>query len=180
MVCFEWGPIVALLTTAIGTCIGVYKEQEVKPVFDRIFHAGHSRYTGFINKHLASFAILSVRVIAGYNLKNVDGEGDESDAYAVVTVGSKKCATETINNNPNPVWSNGGPWEFEVDTDNTGPENVLCVTVFDSNYVTRNVCLGALTFALGEPLKQGVIRLPLEEGDGGELELEIKLRWPRA
>eukprot|EP00927_Polykrikos_kofoidii_P000547 TRINITY_DN101_c0_g1_i1.p1 TRINITY_DN101_c0_g1~~TRINITY_DN101_c0_g1_i1.p1 ORF type:complete len:186 (+),score=14.04 TRINITY_DN101_c0_g1_i1:95-652(+) len=172
----EWGPIITMLTTAIGTLIGVYQEKRIRPLFDKCFHTGHSRYTGFINKYMGGAAILTVRIIAGFNLKNVDGEGDVSDPYAVVCVGTKKCSTETINDCADPVWNKGGPWEFEINTSDDRPENVLTITVFDSNYFAAHQTLGALTIPLGTGLSSGRFRKALNAGDGGELEFEISVQ----
>lgn len=130
-------------------------------------------------KH-AQLGILSVRVIAAYNLVNMDTGifGDVSDPYVTLRLESQpledRKRTPTIDNDLNPKW-NSNPFLFEVNRE----EDSLLLEVYDEDTLTNDDLLGRMTI----PLYDIIHRLPnqaarrirdkLQDTEHGELEVEV-------
>merc|ERR1719221_371263 len=123
--------------------------------------------------------MLSVRIIAAYDLVNTDSGifGDVSDPYVTIRLGSQddkqKKRTATINNNLNPVW-NTTPFLFPVSQENDS----LQLEVYDEDMLTSDDFLGRLTIPLykiihGTPNVFVRIRDRLQDIQHGELEVEL-------
>lgn len=125
--------------------------------------------------------VLSVRVVAAYNLVNMDSGylGDVSDPYVTVRLRSqgdrlKPKRTQTIYNDLNPVW-NTSPFLFEL----TEEDDELLLEVFDEDMLTSDDFLGRMTIPLQlvltriDPGQPQDIRDRLMDIDHGELEVQI-------
>eukprot|EP00419_Tripos_fusus_P080869 CAMPEP_0172934072 /NCGR_PEP_ID=MMETSP1075-20121228/220827_1 /TAXON_ID=2916 /ORGANISM="Ceratium fusus, Strain PA161109" /LENGTH=645 /DNA_ID=CAMNT_0013795421 /DNA_START=26 /DNA_END=1963 /DNA_ORIENTATION=- len=123
--------------------------------------------------------VLSVRIIAAYNLVNSDTGifGDVSDPFVEIWLGSqskKECQkTKTINNDLNPVW-NTSPFLLPL----TMEDDLLHLEVFDEDMITSNDFLGRLVIPLynivhGEPNEAVRIKDQLQDIKHGELEVEV-------
>mmetsp|Transcript_99234 Transcript_99234/g.280222 ORF Transcript_99234/g.280222 Transcript_99234/m.280222 type:complete len:179 (-) Transcript_99234:127-663(-) len=162
-----------------GIVIGVYQEERVRPFLDYYLSKCHANVHGYLDSALGGVGILTVRIIAAYNLMNVDGAGDLSDPFAKIKAPSGKVyTTDTVSNCLNPVWKRGGPWSFEVNTSDATETNVLTIEVFDSNTFKRNELLGTVTIPLSR-IPIGRRRKLLVGGQGGELEYELSFQRPR-
>lgn len=123
--------------------------------------------------------MLSVRVVAAYNLVNADSGilGDVSDPYVTLRLGSQqekqRKRTNTINNNLDPVW-NSSPFLFPVYKD----DDTLHLEVYDEDTFSADDFLGRITVPLyriicGQPNRAVRIRDKLQDIQHGELEVEI-------
>merc|ERR1712224_243246 len=118
---------------------------------------------------------VSVRVIAGYSLVNLDsGWEGVSDPYVRVHAGSTMKRTETINNDLDPRW-NATPFIFPVKT----ADAVMQLEVWDADW-TKDEWMGCVKVTSREVANTGgcemVIRRALEGvpgGGGGELEFAM-------
>jgi hypothetical protein len=118
--------------------------------------------------------ILTVRVIAAYNLINQDTGilGDVSDPYVKVACGDVEKKTHTIDNDLNPKW-NSHPFLFDVANKN----QVLRLSVWDEDTLTADDPLGRMEIPLegiiakaGQPI---ALRDNLWDVAHGELEVEL-------
>jgi hypothetical protein len=122
--------------------------------------------------------VLSVRIIAAFNLVNMDTGilGDVSDPFVqfwLVSSEQQSQKTKTINNNLNPVW-NTDPYIFPI----TMQDDLLHLEVWDEDTFTANDLLGRLTIPLynivcGEPNQAIRLRDHLQDTKHGELEVEV-------
>lgn len=128
---------------------------------------------------LGSLGILSVRIIAAYNLVNADTGilGDVSDPYVTVRLESQsekqRKRTHTINNDLNPKW-NSSPFLFPIQH----PEDQLLLEVYDEDMMGSDDFLGRMKIPLyriihGRANQPVRIRDQLQDIETGELELEI-------
>jgi len=139
-------------------------------------HSMHSNASSCGDK----IGVLSVRVVAAYNLVNMDSGylGDVSDPYVTVRLRSqgdrlKPKRTQTVDNTLDPVW-NTSPFLFEL----MHEDDELLLEVFDEDLVTKDDFMGRMTVPLltivcGKPDTAVRIRDSLQDIDRGELELEI-------
>eukprot|EP00448_Togula_jolla_P017613 CAMPEP_0170577504 /NCGR_PEP_ID=MMETSP0224-20130122/4962_1 /TAXON_ID=285029 /ORGANISM="Togula jolla, Strain CCCM 725" /LENGTH=1023 /DNA_ID=CAMNT_0010900419 /DNA_START=48 /DNA_END=3119 /DNA_ORIENTATION=+ len=122
---------------------------------------------------------LSVRIIAGYNLVNMDSGilGDVSDPYVTMQLASdddkkKRKRTQTINNNLNPVW-NSNPFLFPIKRQN----EELILEVYDDDTFSAHDFLGKMIIPLvkliAQPNMPVRIRDNLTDISSGELEVEV-------
>jgi hypothetical protein len=118
--------------------------------------------------------VLTVRVIAAYNLVNTDTGilGDVSDPYVKVALGDVEKRTQTINNDLNPKW-NSHPFLFDVLNKN----QVLRLSVWDEDTFSADDPLGKMEIPLegiiakaGQPI---ALRDSLWDIASGELEVEV-------
>jgi len=119
--------------------------------------------------------ILTVTVLGATGLRNTDRglfrrSGDASDPYAVVSVGSQKLRTTTIDNCLDPVWDSD-KFSFTLSDDRS-----LRVQVFDADLLTSDELLGEAlvdvkTLAVGEWV---LVKSSLGPGNG-EIELKVRL-----
>jgi len=118
--------------------------------------------------------ILTVRIIAAYNLINADTGifGDVSDPYVKVQLGDAEKRTHTINNDVNPKW-NSHPFLFDVKS----KDQVLRLSVWDEDTLTADDPLGKMEIPLegiiskaGQPI---ALRDSLWDVAHGELEVEL-------
>jgi len=123
---------------------------------------------------------LTVRVLAAYNLVNMDSGlwGDVSDPYVTVKLKSQddklRKRTKTINNNLNPVWDrHTSPFIFQIDNAN----DLLECEVFDSDFISGDDFLGRLVVPLNRIIAQPNTPIPIRDNladiKHGELEIEI-------
>lgn len=123
--------------------------------------------------------VLSVRVIAAYDLMNTDTGffGDVSDPYVTVRLESQsekqQKRTHTINNDLNPRW-NSSPFLFPVEM----AEDQLLLEVWDEDMMQAADFLGRMKIPLykiihGRVQLPVVIRESLKDTQSGELEVEI-------
>jgi len=123
--------------------------------------------------------MLSVRIIAAFNLVNMDSGilGDVSDPYVKFWLDSQSeeqsQKTETINNDLNPVWSTD-PYSFPI----TSQDDLLHLEVWDSDMLTADDLLGRLIIPIehivcGEPNQVLRLRDHLQDTQHGELEVEV-------
>lgn len=115
---------------------------------------------------------LFVVVHAGHNLKNTDTGvlGDVSDPYVVVKLGDQEFTTPTINNDLNPIWSDGNKFTFSV----SQATKLLHLEVMNSNFV-QNDSLGRTSLDF-RSLPHGIWnrrRELLKDGDRGEVEYDV-------
>mmetsp|Transcript_118164 Transcript_118164/g.312323 ORF Transcript_118164/g.312323 Transcript_118164/m.312323 type:complete len:952 (+) Transcript_118164:1745-4600(+) len=139
-------------------------------------HSLHSNASSAGDK----IGVLSVRVVAAYNLVNMDSGylGDVSDPYVNVRLRSqgdriKPKRTQTVYNNLDPVW-NTSPFLFELMQE----DDELLLEVFDEDMLTSDDFLGRMAIPLlrivcGQPDTAVRIRDRLQDIDHGELEVEI-------
>lgn len=120
---------------------------------------------------------LTVRIIAAFNLKNLDSGwfGDFSDPYVFMKLGNKEHRTQTINNNLNPVW-NTNPFVFPVDPENS-EMRYLTMEVRNSNNVSKDDLLGVVEIDARRLTPGQVIyhKEKLMRGEG-QLEYEVVLQ----
>lgn len=118
--------------------------------------------------------VLTVRVVAAYNLVNMDTGvfGDVSDPYVKVALGEVEKRTHTINNDLNPKW-NSHPFLFDVVSKN----QVLRLSVWDEDTLSADDPLGKMEIPLegiiakaGQPI---AVRDSLWDVASGELEVEL-------
>lgn len=153
-------------------------------------HAQHATRTAMpsaFNSHASmhsrgsmdeGLGVLNVRVIAAYNLVNMDTGilGDVSDPYVALRLksqgDSQRKKTPTINNDLNPVW-NAGPFLFRIDS----PDEELVLEVYDEDTLTGDDFIGRMQIPLirfiqqpNDPLR---IRDHMTDIQHGELEVEI-------
>lgn len=123
--------------------------------------------------------VLSVRVIAAYDLVNMDTGlfGDVSDPYVTMRLGSQtekqRKRTKTINNDLNPHW-NSSPFLFPLQAE----DDTLILEVFDEDMLKSDDSLGRISIPLynivhGHPNTAVRIRDKLQDIQHGELEVEI-------
>ncbi|CAE7236588.1 Mctp2 [Symbiodinium sp. CCMP2456] len=128
---------------------------------------------------MGGLGILSVRIIAAYNLVNADTGilGDVSDPYVTVRLESQsekqRKRTHTINNDLNPKW-NSSPFLFPIQH----PEDQLLLEVYDEDMMGSDDFLGRMKIPLyriihGRANQPVRIRDQLQDIETGELELEI-------
>jgi len=128
-----------------------------------------------ISKRNSGWPTLQVRILAAHNLMNKDSgiAGDVSDPYVMIRYATRVYRTPTIRDNLNPVWDNDNVYFFDLRLDRI----FLELEVVNANAVLIEQSLGTLslnlkTYALDKP---HVVREPLKDGKGGELELELLL-----
>lgn len=115
---------------------------------------------------------LTVRIIAGHNLKNVDLGvfGDVSDPYVRLSFGGVQHKTNTINNDLNPRW-NSDPFHFDVYEDT----QVLELKVMDKNIMSDKP-LGIYELPVSTLIAKAGEKLMFQEDlqgvDRGQLEFE--------
>lgn len=123
--------------------------------------------------------VLSVRIIAGYNLVNMDTGilGDVSDPYVSFRLQSQneqqRKRTHTINNDLNPRW-NSTPQLLQLSRE----DDQLILEVWDEDVMTSDDFLGRMKIPLhniihGQPNKAVRIRDELQDVQHGELEVEL-------
>lgn len=123
--------------------------------------------------------ILSVRVIAAYNLINTDTGffGDVSDPYVTIRLESQsekqQKRTHTINNDLNPRW-NTSPFLFPIEM----AEDQLLLEVWDEDMMQSSDFLGRMKIPLykivhGRANQPILVRDQLQDIQSGELEVEI-------
>jgi len=122
--------------------------------------------------------VLSVRVIAAFNLINTDTGilGDVSDPYVKMWLASESDnskRTHTVNNDLNPVW-NSSPFLFPLHVE----DDMLHLEVYDEDTFSADDFLGRITIPLlnivrGQPNIAVRIRDALQDTVHGELEAEI-------
>jgi len=133
----------------------------------------------FAESELGQLGMLSVRIIAAYDLVNADTGyfGDVSDPYVSFRLESmdekQRKRTTTISNDLNPKW-NSTPFLFPIAND----EDALLVEVWDEDMMKSDDFLGRMKVPLyriihGEPNKPYWIRDKLQDIENGELEIEI-------
>lgn len=129
--------------------------------------------------HGHGHGVLSVRVIAAYDLMNTDTGffGDVSDPYVTVRLESQsekqQKRTHTINNDLNPRW-NSSPFLFPVEM----AEDQLLLEVWDEDMMQAADFLGRMKIPLykiihGRVQQPILIRERLQDTQSGELEVEI-------
>jgi len=135
--------------------------------------------TGPGSTAVPKIGVLSVRIIAAFNLVNSDTGlfGDVSDPFVEMWLGSqsKKDGQKirTINNDLNPVW-NTSPFLFPL----TMEDDSLHLEVYDEDMITSHDFLGRLIIPLynivhGELNEAVRIRDQLQDIKHGELEVEV-------
>eukprot|EP00746_Dinoflagellata_sp_MGD_P014704 gnl/MRDRNA2_/MRDRNA2_132375_c0_seq1.p1 gnl/MRDRNA2_/MRDRNA2_132375_c0~~gnl/MRDRNA2_/MRDRNA2_132375_c0_seq1.p1 ORF type:complete len:582 (+),score=64.91 gnl/MRDRNA2_/MRDRNA2_132375_c0_seq1:169-1914(+) len=146
------------------------------------------RHLKSVNNHeIASqdhkgIGVLSVKVIAAYNLINTDsgiGIGnfrDVSDPYCSCTVGGVTKRTETINNDLNPRWKKN-QFQFPI---KTGQENIEFV-VMDSDTMGNDDFLGRIEIPMDGVLSKAgeaiALRDQLWDVPHGEIEVELSFNY---
>jgi len=117
--------------------------------------------------------VVNLKVLAGYNLMNLDSgvAGDRSDPYVIVRYGRIEHRTPVISNSLNPIWTIGNYFSFDVQPE----RGALEIEVVNSNSILQEQSLGSLSIdVIGlrttTPIRR---REELMNGNGGELELEL-------
>eukprot|EP00928_Gymnodinium_smaydae_P008232 TRINITY_DN12992_c0_g1_i1.p1 TRINITY_DN12992_c0_g1~~TRINITY_DN12992_c0_g1_i1.p1 ORF type:complete len:1121 (+),score=232.44 TRINITY_DN12992_c0_g1_i1:178-3540(+) len=142
------------------------------------FHSGG----GDDSRSFVQLGVLSVRVIAAYNLVNMDSGmfGDVSDPYVTMKLSSQtdkqRKRTITIPNNLNPTW-NSSPFLFPIKS----VDELLQLEVFDDDQKalisSEDDFIGRMTIPLvqfiNNPNTPVRIRDALHDIEHGELEVEI-------
>jgi len=133
----------------------------------------------FAESELGQFGMLSIRIIAAYDLVNTDSGqyGDVSDPYVSMRLESmdekQRKRTHTINNDLNPQW-NSSPFLLPIARE----DDALILEVWDEDMMKSDDFLGRLKVPLyriinGEPNKPYRIKDKLQDIDSGVLEVEI-------
>jgi hypothetical protein len=121
--------------------------------------------------------VLSVRMIAGYNLKNVDIWPDLSDPFVIARVGKQKFETKRIDNSLNPLWD-AAPFAFNMATVKED-ERTLKVDVLDHNNIRKNKPMGSLEIDVPKlklvPYQARQLKAKLTDGDDGVIEFDVVL-----
>jgi len=149
-----------------------------------------SNRTGLVGCHLRGF------IFGATNLRNADLgilPTDVSDPFLVARLGRhvvrpngkrefvagrQEFKTEVVDNNLNPVWSRN-TFSFVVENDD---DQVLRVEIFSANTYVHDT-LGEIEWCLKQDLQAGQSRRfkqMLHNGDGGEVEVELRLLTPQA
>lgn len=117
-----------------------------------------------------------MRVVAAYNLKNVELMAivDKSDPYVRLSLGSQEHKTHTIDNDLNPRW-NSHAFDFEI---RYMQKERLTLEVFDSNSMRPDTFMGRLVLPVdrlcARPNESLPIRERLQDVSQGEIELEVR------
>eukprot|EP00930_Biecheleria_cincta_P063906 TRINITY_DN4944_c1_g2_i1.p1 TRINITY_DN4944_c1_g2~~TRINITY_DN4944_c1_g2_i1.p1 ORF type:complete len:1994 (-),score=345.92 TRINITY_DN4944_c1_g2_i1:416-6397(-) len=115
-----------------------------------------------------------VRILQAYNLTNRDTGlfGDVSDPYVKARVGGETRRTPCIDNNLNPVWDSEN--DFVIPLDHS--DGTLELEVMNSN-IFKDTSLGRTSLGIGArnlpPGQWHRRRVPLSDGQDGELEFEV-------
>lgn len=137
-----------------------------------------SRLMDLESKSQETIGVLNCRVVAAYNLVNMDTGlfGDVSDPYVTLKLMSEpesaKKMTKVINNDLNPVW-NGELFTFDVKS----PTDWLMLEVWDSDYLSSDDFLGRMPIPLSDilngPSNSYRIKDHLKDIRHGELEIMV-------
>eukprot|EP00930_Biecheleria_cincta_P067567 TRINITY_DN5423_c0_g2_i1.p1 TRINITY_DN5423_c0_g2~~TRINITY_DN5423_c0_g2_i1.p1 ORF type:complete len:1075 (+),score=187.94 TRINITY_DN5423_c0_g2_i1:50-3274(+) len=133
----------------------------------------------FAQSDAGYIGVLSVRIIAAYNLVNMDSGvlGDVSDPYVSFRLHSQseqqRKRTHTINNDLNPRW-NSAPQLLQISLE----DDQLILEVWDEDVITSDDFLGRMKIPLykiihGQPNQAVRIRDELQDIQHGELEVEL-------
>ena len=128
---------------------------------------------------------LHVRVLSARGLRNMDiGSffGNKSDPYVVVRVGKEQRKTPVVDNNLDPVWTEGRDFTFAL----SGDANLIELEVFNSNLFVDDT-LGKTSISLNAIRKgQWVRKVDQLRGSSavapaeGELEYEVLIEASQA
>lgn len=140
---------------------------------------GLASTSSFAQSDSGHIGVLSVRIIAAYNLVNMDAGalGDVSDPYVSFRLQSQseqlRKRTHTINNDLNPRW-NLPPQLLQLSLE----DDQLILEVWDEDVGTSDDFLGRMKIPLhniihGQPNKAVRIRDELQDIQHGELEVEL-------
>lgn len=142
------------------------------------FARGFSRGLSMTSDAGGNIGIISVRIIAAYNLVNMDTGlfGDVSDPYVTMRLKTQsdkqRKRTKTINNDLNPRW-NSSPFLFPIHS----PNEDLLLEVYDDDMLSGDDFIGRMVIPLSNivahPNKPLRIRDHLQDIDHGELEVEV-------